>query len=209
MGYEILIENLCIEAIIGVLPSERETPQRVLINASIHYESRSDEWQNDRKDKSESAKKDLHENSHSGLGNLADFGDLAGHNEGCLSEYLDYVEIIKHIATMLKQRKYGLLENALDEIISSLKTSYPTITKIDLSLKKPDISIKDIFAKKDYTKNTSNASIKGSHKGSRSDFAKNSHSDSIKDICKDSIHKNSCHKDFECILGVRKTSEFL
>lgn len=200
MGYEILIENLCIEAIIGVLPSERETPQRVLINASIHYESRSDEGQNDRKDKSEGAKKDLRENSHSGLEGVA---DLAG--QECLSEYLDYVEIIKHIATMLKQRKYSLLENALDEIISSLKTSYPTITKIDLSLKKPDISIKDIFAKKDYAKNTSNASSKDSH----SDFAKNSHSDSIKDICKDSIHKNSCHKDFECILGVRKIREFL
>ena len=200
MGYEILIENLCIEAIIGVLPSERETPQRVLINASIHYESRSDEGQNDRKDKSESAKKDLREISHSRLGG---FVDLAG--QECLSEYLDYVEIIKHIATMLKQRKYGLLENALDEIISSLKTSYPTITKIDLSLKKPDISIKDIFAKKDYAKNASNASIKDSH----SDFAKNSHSDSIKDTCKDSIHKNSCHKDFECILGVRKVCEFL
>lgn len=204
MGYEILIENLCIEAIIGVLPSERETPQRVLINASIHYESRSDERQNDRKDKSGSAKKDLRENSHSGL---EGFADLAG--QECLSEYLDYVEIIKHIATMLKQRKYSLLENALDEIISSLKTSYPTITKIDLSLKKPDISIKDIFAKKDYAKNTSNASIKCSHKDSISDFAKNAHSDSIKDICKDSIHKNSCHKDFECILGVRKISEFL
>lgn len=200
MGYEILIENLCIEAIIGVLPSERETPQRVLINASIHYEGRGDRKQNDRKDKSEGAKKDLRESSHSGLGG---FVDLAG--QECLSEYLDYVEIIKHIATMLKQRKYGLLENALDEIISSLKTSYPTITKIDLSLKKPDICIKDIFVKKDYAKNASNAS----HKGSRSDFAKNSHSDSIKDICKDSIHKNSCHKDFECILGVRKVCEFL
>lgn len=204
MGYEILIENLCIEAIIGVLPSERETPQRVLINASIHYGSRSDERQNDRKDKSESAKKDLREISHSGL---EGFVDLAG--QECLSEYLDYVEIIKHIATMLKQRKYGLLESALDEIISSLKTSYPTITKIDLSLKKPDISIKDIFAKKDYAKNGSNASIKCSHKDSISDFAKNAHSDSIKDICKDSIHKNSCHKDFECILGVRKIREFL
>lgn len=195
MGYEILIENLCIEAIIGALPSERETPQRVLINASIHYE---------RKDKREGAKKDLDESSHSGL---RDFADLAG--QECLSEYLDYVEIVEHIATMLKQRKYGLLESALDEIISSLKTSYPTITKIDLSLKKPDISIKDIFAKKDYAKNASNASIKDSCKDSRSDFAKNTHSDSIKDICKDSIHKNYCYKDFECILGVRKISEFV
>lgn len=187
-----------------MLPSERETPQRVLINASIHYGGRDDRKQNDRKDKSEGAKKDLRESSHSGLGG---FADLA--RQECLSEYLDYVEIIKHIATMLKQRKYGLLESALDEIISSLKTSYPTITKIDLSLKKPDISIKDIFAKKDYAKNGYNASIKCSHKDSISDFAKNSHSDFIKDICKDSIHKNSCYKDFECILGVRKISEFL
>lgn len=203
MGYEILIENLCIEAIIGVLPSERETPQRVLVNASIHYERRSDE----RKGESHSAKEDLRKGSHS---RLADFVDLAG--QECLGGYLDYVEIVEHIATMLKQRKYGLLENALDEIISSLKTSYPTITKIDLSLKKPDISIKDIFAKKDYAKNASNASIKGSHKDSRSDFAKNSRSDSIKDICKDSTHKNSCQErfkcDFKCILGVRKISEF-
>lgn len=187
-----------------MLPSERETPQRVLINASIHYESRSDKRQNDRRGKNEGAKKDLDESSHSGL---RDFADLAG--QECLSEYLDYVEIVEHIATMLKQRKYGLLESALDEIISSLKTSYPTITKIDLSLKKPDISIKDIFAKKDYAKNASNASIKDSCKDSRSDFAKNPHSDSIKDICKDSIHKNYCHKDFECILGVRKISEFV
>lgn len=171
----------------------------MLINASIHYE-RKDE----KKDKRENAKKDLCEISHN---ELADFADLAG--QKCLSDYLDYVEIVEHIATMLKQRKYGLLENALDEIISSLKTSYPTITKIDLSLKKPDISIKDIFAKKDYAKNASNASIKCSHKDSISDFAKNSHSDSIKDICKDSIHKNSCHKDFECILGVRKIREFV
>lgn len=203
MGYEILIENLCIEAIIGVLPSERETPQRVLVNARIHYEK-----QYERKGENHSAKEGLRKGSHS---RLADFVDLAG--QECLSEYLDYVEIVEHIATMLKQRKYGLLENALDEIISSLKTSYPTITKIDLSLKKPDISIKDIFAKKDYAKSTSNASIKCSHKDSRSDFAKNSHSDSIKDICKDSTHKNSCQerfeRDFKCILGVRKISKFL
>ena len=172
-----------------MLPSERETPQRVLVNASIHYERRSDE----RKGENHSAKEDLRKDSHSGL---ADFVDLGG--QECLSEYLDYVEIVEHIATMLKQRKYGLLENALDEIIASLKTSYPAITKIDLSLKKPDISLKDIFAKKDYAKNASNASSKDFC----SDFAKGFSSDSLKDTSK-------CSKDFDCTLGVREIREFL
>ena len=204
MGYEILIENLCIEAIIGVLPSERKSPQRVLVNARVCYERKSKDAKND-------LRKILHKEKHKSL--REDFPnfpkelgeDLAG--QECLSGHLDYVEIIKHIATMLKQRKYGLLENALDEIITSLKTSYPTITKIDLSLKKPDIPIKDIFAKKDYAKNTSNTS---------SAFIKDSYSDYIEESCEDifdksckPICKDASHKDVECILGVRKVCEFL
>ena len=142
----------------------------------------------------------LRENPHNDLcadlpNELAQCGDLSGED---LEGYLDYVEIVEHIATMLKQRKYGLLENALDEIIASLKTSYPAITKIDLSLKKPDISLKDIFAKKDYAKNASNASSKDFC----SDFAKGFSSDSLKDTSK-------CSKDFDCTLGVRKIREFL
>ena len=98
--YEILIQNLCVEAIIGIFPQERESPQKVLVNANISYEKQ--------------------------------------------NAYLDYVELASHIAKCLKERKYDLLENALDDIISSLKDSYPSITKINLTLQKPDIFAKDI-----------------------------------------------------------------
>lgn len=211
MGYEILIENLCIEAIIGVLPSERKSPQRVLVNARVCYERKSKDAKND-------LRKILHKEKHKGLRedfpNFPNFPkelgeDLAG--QECLSGYLDYVEIIKHIATMLKQRKYGLLENALDEIITSLKTSYPTITKIDLSLKKPDIPIKDIFAKKDYAKNTSNTSS-AFIKDSYSDYIEEACEDACQDICDESCkptYKDAPHKNVECILGARKVCEFL
>lgn len=141
--YEILVENLCVEAIIGVLPSERLAPQRVLINATISYK-----------------KQDLDE------------------------KYLDYVKIIQHITKCLKDGKYGLLEEALDDIIASLKDSYPSITKIDLTLKKPDI------------------------------FAKNAYLDSSQDInnkgTKDSTNNadsKDCINYAGCILGVRKVWE--
>ncbi|MGX3044864.1 dihydroneopterin aldolase [Helicobacter sp. T3_23-1056] len=100
--YEILIQNLCVEAIIGIFSRERKSPQKVLVNANIRYEKQ--------------------------------------------SAYLDYVALASHIAKCLKKRKYDLLENALDDIIASLKDSYPSITKIDLALQKPDIFAKNIYA---------------------------------------------------------------
>ena len=134
--YEILIQNLCVEAIIGILPQERESPQKVLVNANISYQKQ--------------------------------------------NEYLDYVELASHIAKCLKKRKYDLLENALDDIISSLKDSYPSITKINLTLQKPDIFAKDIY-------------VDSSQKAK--DFAN---------------HTNTLYNvDFaDCVLGVRKCVDF-
>ena len=136
--YEILIQNLCVEAVIGILPRERENPQTVLVNANISYD----------KDRQ--------------------------------NGYLDYVALAQHIAKCLKKRKYDLLENALDDIIASLKDSYPSISKIDLSLQKPDIFAKNAYA----------------------DF-----SQTAKDCANNT---NALHNvDFAgCILGVRKVCGF-
>jgi len=39
-GFRIVIEDLSFEAIIGILESERETPQLVVVNAKIDYEDK-------------------------------------------------------------------------------------------------------------------------------------------------------------------------
>ena len=134
--YEILIQNLCVEAIIGIFPQERESPQKVLVNANISYEKQ--------------------------------------------NAYLDYVALASHIAKCLKERKYDLLENALDDIISSLKDSYPSITKINLTLQKPDIFAKDI-----YVDSSQKAKVFANHTNTlyNVDFA-------------------------DCVLGVRKCVDF-
>ena len=41
-NYKILIENLEFEAIIGILPEEREKTQKVMVNAEIEYENKNE-----------------------------------------------------------------------------------------------------------------------------------------------------------------------
>ncbi len=53
--------------------------------------------------------------------------------------YLDYLQVQKQIVSMLEKGQYGLLEDAINDIISQITRYFPQITAISVSLKKPDI----------------------------------------------------------------------
>lgn len=55
------------------------------------------------------------------------------------SNFLDYVEIKNKIVSLLQDKKFELLETALESIVSMLKNDYLNITKISLSIKKLEI----------------------------------------------------------------------
>ncbi|WP_027327119.1 dihydroneopterin aldolase [Helicobacter pametensis] len=54
-------------------------------------------------------------------------------------EYLNYVEIVDFLSLEFEKNRYGLLEEALQDLNSKLRQNFPTLTKISLSIKKPDI----------------------------------------------------------------------
>lgn len=98
MPYEIVLEDLCLEAIIGVLPREREQTQRLQVEARIGYE-------------------------RDGKG------------------FLDYAQVRESIITHLQQARYELLEQACDGLAAWLYASFPPITTLTLTLKKPDVFV--------------------------------------------------------------------
>jgi len=53
--------------------------------------------------------------------------------------FIDYSYIIKKIETLLKKREYGLLEEAVDDIGSSIISDYPQINSLYLRISKPNI----------------------------------------------------------------------
>lgn len=54
-------------------------------------------------------------------------------------EYLSYVEIVDFFSLEFKNNQYGLLEEALQDLSFKLKQKFSPLTKISLSIKKPDI----------------------------------------------------------------------
>lgn len=53
--------------------------------------------------------------------------------------FIDYAEVSRVIVSMLQEGKYGLVEDALEEITAALKKAFPTIKSLRLKLCKPDI----------------------------------------------------------------------
>lgn len=91
----LMIQNLSLEVIIGILPFERENPQKIELDMELDY-------------------------------------DYKG-------EYLNYVNLVDFVSLKLKEEKYGLLEEALEDLITNLKLHFPMILSISLCIKKPDI----------------------------------------------------------------------
>jgi len=94
--FTIFIEQLEIEAIIGILDFERTRMQKIVIDCTITY------------------KRD---------------GD----------EFINYAEVAGLVESMLVDGKYKLIEDALTEIITAIKKSYPKIMSVKLKLCKPEI----------------------------------------------------------------------
>ena len=91
----ILIEDLKIQTIIGVLESERKSPQTLIINAKLDYFYQ--------------------------------------------KEYLDYTKIVDFLMTTIQNQKYGLLEDAIEDLAQKLSVAFPTLARFSIKLQKPDI----------------------------------------------------------------------
>jgi len=53
--------------------------------------------------------------------------------------FISYVEIISIIETMIIDKKYKLLEDALNDIQEKIFENYPQISRLNLKISKPDI----------------------------------------------------------------------
>jgi dihydroneopterin aldolase len=91
----IYLENLSFETIIGILPEEKENPQRVIVNFT------------------------------------ADYNYSKGH-------FIDYVEIRDMIIEIMNKGKFGLLEDAIEEIICQIYSRF-SINYMKIKITKPDI----------------------------------------------------------------------
>lgn len=53
--------------------------------------------------------------------------------------FLNYIEVINLIEQLIKTQKYALLEEAILDISERLKSAFPAICSLSLTLKKPEI----------------------------------------------------------------------
>ncbi len=108
--FTIYIEDLNIDAIIGILDFERKKPQLIVAKCRIKY------------------KRDE-------------------------KEFVNYAEIASIIEKMLIDNKYGLIEDALDEIITNIMKSFKSIKSVKLKLSKPNILNNCIVSVESFRKN--------------------------------------------------------
>ena len=55
------------------------------------------------------------------------------------TNFINYVDIVSFIKSKMIEKKYLLIEDALDSLIFSIKKQYSNILKIKLKIVKPDI----------------------------------------------------------------------
>ncbi len=94
--HKIYIDDLKIDAIIGILEEERTTPQRLIVNVVIEYHRESD-------------------------------------------YFINYAHVVELIQERLQNKRYGLLEDAIKDIMLHLKEDYLPIKSIKMKISKPDI----------------------------------------------------------------------
>jgi len=93
---KIYIEDLKVDAIIGILEKEREKEQELIANVVIEY---------------------IRDGSY----------------------FINYANVALLIEERLQQMKYGLLEDAIKDIILHIKEDYPCAKYIKMKLSKPHI----------------------------------------------------------------------
>ncbi|WP_331775302.1 dihydroneopterin aldolase [Sulfurospirillum sp. 1612] len=65
--------------------------------------------------------------------------DAKIHYQYSNSNFIDYSQVTKIIQETIMRRKFLLIEEALEEIITILSNEFPKIEKIKLKISKPDI----------------------------------------------------------------------
>ena len=55
------------------------------------------------------------------------------------NNFINYADVISSIETQMIEKKYQLLETAIDEVGKYLLTTYPHIKSLNLKITKPDI----------------------------------------------------------------------
>lgn len=92
---KIHIEELRFNCIIGLLETERHTPQELIINLELDY----------------------------------DYKD----------EFINYAELCADLQSNLQEKKYELLETALDALFALIHARYPLTKRLFIKITKPDI----------------------------------------------------------------------
>ncbi len=54
-------------------------------------------------------------------------------------DFIDYAKVSKFIKSTMKDKKFKLIEDAVDDLSASLIKEYPQIIKLKLKISKPDI----------------------------------------------------------------------
>ncbi len=93
--FKIYIENLTIDAVIGILDFEREKEQKVIIDMEIEYEFS--------------------------------------------KNYLDYKEISDCVSQRIVEKKFFLIEEALQDLTKTLKEKFSPISFLKVKITKPNI----------------------------------------------------------------------
>ncbi|MFA6630506.1 MAG: dihydroneopterin aldolase [Sulfuricurvum sp.] len=55
------------------------------------------------------------------------------------NDFINYADVIELIRTTMDERRFELIETALQELAEALKKSFPQINELYLSIRKPDI----------------------------------------------------------------------
>lgn len=53
--------------------------------------------------------------------------------------FINYADVAAHIETTMQHEQFELIETALDRLSNSLKTLFPLINELSLTIKKPNI----------------------------------------------------------------------
>ncbi len=93
--FKIYIENLTVDAVMGILDFEREKEQKIVMDLEIEYEFS--------------------------------------------KTYLDYKEIADFVSDRIVEKKFFLIEEALQDLAETLKEKFPPISYLKVKITKPNI----------------------------------------------------------------------
>ncbi len=136
MKFGIAIENLHLQAIIGILPFERENAQEIAVDLEAVYENAEFDAPNCHSEGAKRPKNPRIKND-SFLDSSLRATHYAQNDEG--SGIVNYAILREIILDSFKQNEFFYLESALVAIQSAILEKFPQILELNLSVKKLEI----------------------------------------------------------------------